>query len=79
MRKYYERALRRIQMDIESLLLDPEPQHKALMEAFKAAEVCMTALANLPVEGSDPYDQLKPETRQEIERLIAQDLGRSSI
>ena len=75
MRTHYERALTRIKADIDALLRDPEPQHKALMEAFKAAQMCTDALAALPAEGTDPFDQLSPETKKQVLDLIAKDLG----
>ena len=75
LRPYYERALERVKRDINDLLGSPEPQHKALIEAFKTAEMCTTALATIPVDtGDDPFAKLSPAAQQQIAEIIAKDL-----
>jgi hypothetical protein len=70
-RDHYERALKRIKRDIDQMVTLEEPQHKALMDAFKAAQMCTEALAALPDEGPDPYAALPPEAQEQIEAILA--------
>lgn len=69
MRDHYERALKRIKRDIDELVKLDEPQHKALMEAFKAAQMCTDALASLP-DDVDPFAKLPQEAQDQIEAIL---------
>lgn len=70
LRPFYEKALERVKRDINEFLLLEEPQHKALVEAFKAAESFTEALTKLKESEPDPLARLPKEALDKIDQIL---------
>jgi len=74
--EYYQRFYQVLQDDLDQMLTEPDPTKrspKAIAERLKLAEDCELKLEELSSDTMSGWDQLKPETRNKIMRLIEDD------